>query len=392
MGTQDRTTIGLSFAAMAQHGVILLLVGPMVPNIMSTFGIGESLAGLLLGMGSVGFIMGPVFAGVLADRINVRAALLAGFLIEIGVLVLFGVAPAFFVAVISNLLLHLGGSFVETGVNIMPTLVTTRRSPHGLMNLVHMFFSIGAFLGPLLIGLYIDATGAWRPILFFTLVPTGILFLVTLRSRFPRRSGREARSETILQNLLPVAAMPHVLFGALTLLLYVGAEVGVSSWVVYYLQTELELSPALSGAGLSVLWVFVMIGRYLNAQLGERFSSRTLVIISGLSGSVAVLIFVLVNAAPLAFLVLAWIGISFAGVFPHVMGELNNRVPGRAGTVTAVMAMGASTGAALFQWLVGYMAEHLSVRVAFLIPALLQFLLIGSFLIALRAADRLALS
>ena len=379
---------------MTQHGIILLLVGPMVPNLMETFGVGESLAGLLLGMGSVGFIIGPVFAGAIYDRVNVRAAMLVGLGIELVVLAFFGVAPVFVAAAVANLLLHLGGSFVETGANIMPTLVTSRRSPHGLMNLVHTFFSVGAFLGPLLIGLYLDATGSWRPIMFFTLIPTAVLFAVTLRSRFPRRTprtsaGTNAHPSSFLKDLLPVAAMPHVVFGAVTLLLYVGAEVGISSWVVYYLQRELSLSPALSGAGLSVLWIFVLIGRLLNAELGNRFSSRALVTISGISGALAVVVLVLVRETVPAYLALAWTGLSFAGVFPHVMGELNNRIPERTGTVTAVMAIGASTGAALFQWLVGFVAEHLSVRVAFLIPAVLQLLLVGTFLLALRAAGRL---
>jgi FHS family L-fucose permease-like MFS transporter len=183
--------------------------------------------------------------------------------------------------------------------------------------------------------------------------------------------------------------MPHVLFGAFTLFLYVGAEVGISSWIVYYMQRELLLSPALSGAGLSVLWIFVLIGRYLNAELGNRFSSRTLVMISGVSGAASIVVLVLVDSPVGAYLALAWTGLSFAGIFPHVMGELNNKLPGRAGTVTAVMAVGASTGAALFQWLVGFIAEQLSVRVAFLIPALLQLLLVGTFLLALKAASRL---
>lgn len=389
MTRRNSSTIALSFAAMTQHGIILLLVGPMVPNLMETFQIGESLAGLLLGLGSVGFILGPIFAGMVSDRINVRAALLIGLAVELGVLVFFGVAQAFIAAAIANLLLHFGGSFVETGVNIMPTLVESKRSPHGLMNLVHMFFSVGAFLGPLLIGFYIEATGEWRPIMFFTLIPTGLLFLFTLQSRFPRRTSGKTNSSSLLRELAPVAVMPHVLFGALTLLLYVGAEVGISSWVVYYLQRELLLSPALSGAGLSVLWIFVLIGRYLNSELGNRFSSRSLVMISGVSGAASIVVLVLVQSPTAAYLALAWTGLSFAGIFPHVMGELNNKLPGRAGTVTAVMAVGASSGAALFQWLVGFVAEQLSVRIAFLIPALLQLLLVGSFLLALKAASSL---
>lgn len=380
---------------MAQHGIILLLVGPLVPDLMATFGIGESVTGLLLGMGSVGFVAGPLFAGALIDRINVRAALLVGLGIELVFLVLFGVAPLFIVAVAANLLLHLGASFVETSANVMPTLTRSTKSAHSVMNLVHMFFSVGAFAGPFLIGLYLDATGAWRPIMFFTLVPTGALALWTFSARFPRAPRPEARRTDGLptQGARPrplahvgeVLRMPHAVLGALTLLLYVGAEVGVSSWVVYYLQRRLSLSTVASTTGLSVLWIAIMAGRFANSVLGNRFSSTTLVTVSGLVGAVGVGLFLLADGIVGAYVFLVWVGLCFAGIFPNVMAELNNRVPEKTGTVTAVMAMGASSGAAIFQWFVGFLAETASIVVAFTVPAVLLLLLVATFHAAVRS-------
>ncbi len=380
---------------MAQHGIILLLVGPLVPDLMATFGIGESVTGLLLGMGSVGFVAGPLFAGALIDRINVRAALLVGLGIELVFLVLFGVAPLFIVAVAANLLLHLGASFVETSANVMPTLTRSTKSAHSVMNLVHMFFSVGAFAGPFLIGLYLDATGAWRPIMFFTLVPTGALALWTFSARFPRAPRPEARRTDglptedarprPLAHVGEVLRMPHAVLGALTLLLYVGAEVGVSSWVVYYLQRRLSLSTVASTTGLSVLWIAIMAGRFANSVLGNRFSSTTLVTVSGLTGAVGVGLFLLADGIVGAYVFLVWVGLCFAGIFPNVMAELNNRVPEKTGTVTAVMAMGASSGAAIFQWFVGFLAETASIVVAFTVPAVLLLLLVATFHAAVRS-------
>jgi fucose permease len=276
------------------------------------------------------------------------------------------------------------------------------------MNLVHMFFSVGAFLGPILIGLYIESTGEWRPIMFFTMIPTGLLMLWSLMLRFPRRTptrqnrgkvdgqpvaGVDARAPAASAEsrgvVLSTLRTPYVLLGALSLLLYVGAEVGISSWVVYYLQVRLDLSPALSAAGLSVLWITILIGRYLNSLLGNRVSSTTLVAVSSLLGAGGVIVFLLSGTAVLAFFALAWIGMCLSGMFPNVMGELNNREPERAGTVTAVMAMGAAIGAGLFQWFVGVLAEHVSLVAAFTVPAALQLALIGSFFAAVRFAPPL---
>jgi fucose permease len=369
---------------MTQHGIILLLVGPMVPNLMRTFEIGESMAGVLLGMGSLGFVLGPLIAGSVIDRFSARESLLIGLVVELATFVLFGLSPIFVLAVAANFLMHLGASFVETTANVVPTLIRSTRSAHSVMNLVHMFFSVGAFAGPFLIGLYLESTGQWRPILFFTLIPTFGLLVWTLRVRFPRRPQRSephARG-TLLSNLSQVLRMRHAVLGSVSLLLYVGAEVGVSSWVVYYLQRQLGLSPAASAAGLSMLWIFIMVGRYANSILGNRFSSVFLVTVSGVAGAAGVLVFLLARSAVAAYAVLAWIGLCLSGVFPNIMAELNNRDPEHIGTVTAVMAMGAALGAGIFQWFVGFLAETVSLTVAFITPAALQLLYVVTFALA----------
>jgi fucose permease len=379
-------TAALNYAAMAQHGMILLLVGPLVPNLMASFGVGESMVGVLLGMGSLGFVAGPLFAGALIDRINVRAALVVGFGIELVLLVAFGAAPVFSVAVAANLLLHLGASFIETSANVMPSLRQSSRSAHAAMSLVHMFFSVGAFVGPFLIGLYLDATGAWRPIMYFALVPTGVLGLWSFAIRLPKAPRRVEPRSNPLAHVQDVIRMPHALLGAATLLLYVGAEVGISSWVVHYLQKQLGLSTVASASGLSILWMSIMVGRFANSLLGNRFSSRSLVTVSGLVGAAGVVLFLFAEGMLAAYALLVWIGLCLAGIFPNVMGELNNRVPDKIGTVTAVMAMGASLGAAIFQWFVGFLAETASLTVAFIVPAVLLVLLVATFQGAVRAS------
>lgn len=388
---RDNQIVALNFASMAQHGAILLLAGPLVPNLMATFGIRESLAGVLLAMGSLGFVAGPLFAGALIDRINVRAALIVGFGIELVLLVVFGAAPVFAIAVAANLLMHLGASFIETAANVMPSLRRTNRSAHAVMNLVHMFFSVGAFVGPFLIGLYLDATGAWRPVMYFALIPTGALALWSLAIRLPRAAAPSGGRGNPLAHVGEVIRMPHAVLGAVTLLLYVGAEVGVSSWVVHYLQKQLGLSTVASASGLSILWVAIMAGRFANSLLGNRFGSRALVTVSGIAGAVGVGLFLLADGIVGAYVFLVWIGLCLSGVFPNVMGELNNRVPGKVGTVTAIMAMGASLGAAIFQWFVGYLAETVSLVVAFTVPAVLQIVLVGTFWTAVRAGRRVPL-
>ncbi|MEE8440562.1 MAG: MFS transporter, partial [Spirochaetia bacterium] len=302
-----------------------------------------------------------------------------GLTIELLILVVFGTAPAFFVALVANFAMNFGFSFVETAVNVMPTLTESERSAHSAMNLVHMSFSLGAFVGPLLIGIYLGATGEWRPIMFFAMIPTGLLLLWTPAVRFPRRVPAVAHSANPFFHLASVLKLRYAVLGSLTLLFYVGAEVSISSWVVYYLQKQLGLGAVASASGLSILWLFILIGRYLNSVLGNRYSSLALVAGSGVGGAIGVVAFLFARSIVPAYILLGWIGLCLAGGFPNVMAELNNRDPEKTGTVTAVIVTGAAIGAGVFQWFVGYLAETVSLTAAFVTPAVLQLLVVGSF-------------
>ncbi len=391
--TSSRSIYLLDCVLMVQHGTVLLLVGPLVPSLMATFGVGEATTGLLLGLGSLGFMAGTLAAGMIIDRGSVRLALIVGFAVEIVFLLLFGLSSAFILAVAANVFLHLGAAFVEISGSYLPTIIPGAGRAHARMNLIHAFFSVGAFIGPFLIGLYIDSAGRWRPVFIFALIPTALLLFWSIWVRIARpgtaaaspighdeRAGLSADLITVLRNR-------STMFGALSLLLYVGAEVGISSWIVYYLQKNLGVDTVKSAAGLSVLWVFIMAGRYLNSLLGRNLSAKVLVSASGIGGFAGVIAFLFVQTLAPAYVLLAWIGLCLSGVFPNVMGELNYRDPKRAGTVTAVMTMGAALGGGIFQWLVGFVADFATIRAAFIIPAVLQVLVVLSFLFALKPGE-----
>lgn len=405
MRTMKKTTVvAINCAAMAQHGILLLLLGPMVPNIMEYFSITESTAGLLLSMGSFGFLFGPLLAGILIDKTNIKAALIVGLSIEIVFFLLFGLSPLFYIVLVANFVLHLGGAFVETAANVLPSIIRIRMTPLSLMNIVHAFFSVGAFIGPFLIGLYLDSGGTWYNIYFFMMVPTGLLLFWTFLTPFPgsgklkallrqrriRKTGgkdtthKESAASTSLERMKSAFREPSVIFGSFTLLFYVGAEVSFSAWLVLYCRTVLSFSTVESASALSVLWLCIMVGRYGNSLLANRFGAKALVTFSGLGGAIGVGVFLMMDQIGLVYILVGWIGLCLSGIFPNVMGEINGKHPNNTGTVTAFMTMGAALGATIFQWFMGFLAETIGLRSAFITTIILQVLLVGCFLMALR--------
>jgi fucose permease len=373
----------INFIAMAQHGVLLLVFGPMVPEIMETFHIGESMTGLLLSMGAFGFAAGPVFAGMLIDKSGLKRVFLIGFGLEILFFLVFGFAPIFVVAAGTNLFLHFASSFVETSCNVMPTVVENDHAS-SYMSFVHFFFSVGAFISPFLVGLFISATGLWQPVFLILAIPTAVLLVYICFLPFPKTVHEVEVPTGSLKTLFETLRDKVALFGALTLLFYVGGEVGLSTWIAYYLKTKLGFNTVTASSAVSILWIGIMVGRFSNRFFTRKFSSRFLVTTTGLSGMIAGFLLLALESVFGVFPCLFFIGLCMAGIFPNVMAEINSRKPERTGTVTGVMSLGAGLGAMISGWLMGVISEHVSITIALTVPAILMGLLVISYWLALK--------
>ncbi len=377
--SERRKLIGLTCASMTQHGIVLLLMGPVLPAVIEAFQISESAAGLMLGIGSLGFTLGPMAAGMIADRAGARWILLLGLAAEVILLGSFGFIPSFLLALLAYLALYFAAAFVETAVNVIPALIE-RQQAGSLMNLVHLFFSIGAFICPFLAGLILKATGDWRPVFWLTALPTALLLLLALRVTFPPLPvdpGVQGKPT------MPIAVLLRdrsILLGALALFLYVGAEIGASNWIVLYLQRQLGFATLVATSGLSILWIGIMAGRYLNSLLAKRRSSRELVLWAGAGGLVACLALLTARTPVMAYVWLGAIGLCMSGVYPNIMAELNGRDPARAGAVTGFLTVAAAAGAMIFQPLLGVAAQWLSLPAAIAIPGVLMGLLAVAYL------------
>ncbi len=376
----------LGCAAMGQHGVALLLIGPVLPDLMREFAVRESLAGLLLSAGSFGFTVGPLIAGRLIDRKGVRTAMLVGFAVELAVLAAYGAVPAFAVAVALNFLLRFGASFVETSVNVLPVTLQAS-SGASMMNLMHTFFGVGALLAPVSVGLLVQLTGRWRISFWAGAVVTAVLAVLAWVVRLPRTAPAQAGAEKV-----PLAGGgragsvrdPFVLAGAVALFLYVGAEVGMSSWVVLYLRTRLGFTPVAATAALTLLWVGITLGRSLNSLLARRVGVRELVLGGAVGGVVCGYALLAARTVPAIYSLLLLFGLFVSGTFPNVMVSINTRYPGRVGQVTAVLTIASAAGSMTFHPIIGALSQALGIVSVIVIPPTLMALLVVTYGIATR--------
>jgi fucose permease len=254
----------LSYAAFALVGLNAGVGGVLIPTQMSDYGVDEATIGLTFFTSSAGYMMAGATAGALLHRVHVRLALLIG----VGVYALGAVVmvarPPFAALVAVQLLVGYGTGILESILNVFLAELPNSTT---LLNRLHAFFGVGAFLGPLLAAWllqYLRWTSVWL-VLALLCVPLATGFLLVYPRRAPAAErADEPRPTGVLREALRT---PAVVFGSLFLAVYVGLEIGVGTWAFTFLRQEHGEPAVVAGYTVSGYWLGLTLGRFIISPL-----------------------------------------------------------------------------------------------------------------------------
>jgi fucose permease len=141
---------------------------------------------------------------------------------------------------------------------------------------------------------------------------------------------------------------------ALLLLVYVGIEFGLGSWISAYTSTSLGLTAQYGAWVTSIYWAALAVGRLAGAAAASRLPRlrlMTLAVLGSLLGGFALLFSR--GLLPATVLSLAWIAFSYGTVYPTTIALGTTAFPGNKGkAIGAIIAMG-SVGGIILPWLAG---------------------------------------
>jgi fucose permease len=348
-------TIGY-FAAFVALGMASAVLGPSLQALAEHTRSRMAEISILFVARSSGYLGGSLLGGRLFDRIAGHPVMGAALVVMAGTL---GLAPSLadrwlLFAVI--LLLGLAEGAVDVGGNTL--LVWIHRDRVGpLMNGLHFFFGLGAFLSPLIVGRSLLWAGDITPafwVLAVLQVPAAV-WLLRLPSpasgaAAPGRAG--GRTNGRLVALI-----------ALFFFLYAGAEVAFGGWIFSY-AVALGLSGDAVAAYLtSTFWGGLTLGRLLSIPLALRFSLRSLLLADCIGCLASLALMILAPHSLLAaFLGTCGAGLCMASIFPSALALTQTRVR-ITGQVTGWFFVGASAGGMTLPWLIGQFFESVGPRV-----------------------------
>lgn len=161
------------------------------------------------------------------------------------------------------------------------------------------------------------------------------------------------------------------IFGALTIGLYVGAEVSIGSIMIAYLHQSEILGLPLEQGGFylaNLYWGGALLGRFIGSILLTRIAAAQLLRFCAATATVLCAI-AIAGAGPLSGFAALAVGLFNSIMFPTIFSLTLERSGVSASSTSGMLVLAISLGAVL-PFLVGQLADGAGLTVAFAVPAL----------------------
>src|SRR6187431_603999 len=147
---QNTFIVLLIFLIFSVISFLTNILGPLVPDIITSFQLSIGLAGFLPFSFFVAYGVMSIPSGVLIEKYSEKTVLIAGFVLALIAALVFAIFPVFEIALLSLFSIGIGMAMLQVVIN--PLLRHTGGEEHFAFNsvLANFFFGAASFLSPLL--------------------------------------------------------------------------------------------------------------------------------------------------------------------------------------------------------------------------------------------------
>ena len=331
-----------------------------------------------------GYFLAAWPAGFIIERLGYQRGIVFGLLICAAGAFLF--IPAAYIHVYYAFLLGLfimacGQSFLEVSANPYVTFLGPTQTSERRLNLAQSFNALGAVLTPIFGSALIlarthklaaganaataEAAIVRLPYLIIVAIFLGMALLIGL-SHLPKIS-EEAPADSDPIAAKHVLHFPHLLKGVAAQFFYVGAQVGVASFVIRFVEFSRPGTSDVQAANYLKLHLLAfMIGRFGGSAFMKRFAPASMLATFAV-GSLLSVTLVLTNRGPAALAGIVLLGFFHSIMFPTIFAlSIRHLGPAtRKGSSLLVMSI---IGGAICPAIMGRISDATNIQTAFLVP------------------------
>ena len=388
-------------------GFLTCLNDILVPHLKSIFDLNYTKVMLIQFAYFGAYFIFSIPSAKIVDAIGYQRSMVAGLLTMGAGAFLFVPAasvPSYPLFLGALIVLAAGITCLQVAANPYVAILGKPETASSRLNLTQAFNSLGTFLAPFFGGLFIltvarkieevramapDALQAYRlheaATVKMPYVGLGIalvLLAIAIGSfRLPKiEHAQHQLGEKVTDSIWK---HPSLVFGAIGIFVYVGAEVSIGSFLVnYFSQPEIGgLTEKVAASFVAFYWGGAMVGRFIGSALLQKVKTGSLLGICAVCAAALVAVSMLTNGHVAMYSIILvgfFNSIMFPSIFTLGIAELGPLT----GDGSGIMIM-AIVGGAIIPVLQGWIADNIGIHHAFFLPVIcylyiLYFALSGS--------------
>jgi fucose permease len=342
--------IFLSFSAI----LVLAVSNQVFPSFLTRLGANSLQQGLLLSAVFFFFPAASVASGIVADRIGKVRVIAFGAIMIALPLAMIALFQDFWVRILTLLLYGIGAGIIESQVTALLTDTNPARE-RSIVNLSQTLFSIGAATGPFLLAIIFTSTDRisiaavfWFLAAFNALIGAGFLVL-------KKPAGHSGDHPSLgLRRLLTNRTLIAL---AISIFLYVAAEMGTAAWLAKYGETQLGMSRELAPVCITVFWACLGLSRALTGTLTRRIPDRILLILAMVLSIAAQIFTFSVGTTAAALVGIGGIGFGMGCVWPTLVALGGRKFRGDSGSAVGIIVAAGALSIPVTQLVIGFTSK-----------------------------------
>lgn len=364
-------------------GLLTSVIGVVIDRFQEEYNVSLAVAALLPFAFYLAYGLTSLPFGICMDKFGAKPVLLAGtVLMAIGSFLCY-FSDNYIAVIVAVFLIGVGVTGVQIAGNPFIRVLDAPSRYTANLTLVIGIGALGYALSPMIVPVLQVNGFSWKAIYLLIAILNMAILLVLCMCRFP--VVRSSEHERIyLSRVKVLFRHPIMITYGLALFLYVGAEVGVSSYIITFMNeihglTNAEtfwdehtfmysMFPSKTALVVALFWLLQAIGRLVASSLMKYVSERNIFIFHSIGTVVALLvaIFGKETTALVSFAVVGYFTcVSFTSIYSAVLNSFDRDH----GVISGFLGT-AIVGGAVIGWLVGFTGEHWGMRMGMSINVL----------------------
>jgi len=374
--------VALVFLVFFVMSLLTNILGPIVPDIISSFKVNLTAAALLPFSFFIAYGVISIPAGFWVEKYSEKPVMIAAFVAGTAGSLSFALFPAYSVAIASLFVMGAGMATLQVAIN--PLLRVAGGEEHFAFNsaFAQLIFGSASFVSPRLYSYLVENLGpprnqsnlllrilvrltppglSWASMYWIFAVFTLLMIMVLVPTRFPKVERKDDERAGSLQMYGELLRKPTVWLFFLCVFAYVGSEQGTANWISEFLSTYHGYDPHTTGASaVSWFWGFLTVGCFVGMLLLKLFDSRTVLIGFSLAALLC-LTAALYGPSRVALYAFPGIGLFASIMWPMLVSLSLNSVSEHHGSFAGILSTGIM-GGAVVPLVIGRIGDHIGLR------------------------------